>query len=224
VDIDETEPASADSALRRRLLGIGLGGAAVSLLPFLVGRASATSTTVATSDTASAPSSTIAATTTTGSPKRPTDDDVTLLGFAQTVEIAASRLYELAVATADFDDDDKAVMATFLDAHRAYAASLSGFLGREAPQAVNPIFDEMQDSFGGDRASVLDAAYNLESVAVATHTDILGQLQATDGAALIASILLVEAAHGTVLAILSGKTSLDDLLVNTEADALSAEG
>ena len=42
MDIDVTEPASADSALRRRLLGIGLGGAAVSLLPFLMGRASAT--------------------------------------------------------------------------------------------------------------------------------------------------------------------------------------
>jgi Ferritin-like domain len=217
VDIDVTEPAPADSALRRRLLGIGLGGAAVSLLPFLVGRASATTTTSATSDTTPA-------TTTTAPPKRPSDDDVTLLGFAQTVELAASRLYEIAVATGDFDDDEQAVMATFLDAHKAYAASLSGFLGREAPQAVNPIFDELEASFGGDKASVFDAAYNLESVAVATHTDILGQLQGTDGASLIASILLVEAAHGTVLATLNGKTELDDLLVNTEADALSAEG
>jgi Ferritin-like domain len=213
VDIDVTEPAQADSALRRRLLGIGLGGAAVSLLPFLASRASASTTTSA------AP-----ATTTTAPPKRPTDDDVTLLGFAQTVEIAAFRLYELAVATDDFTEDEQAVMATFLDAHKAYAASLSGFLGREAPQALNPVFDEMQESFGGDRATVLDAAYNLESVAVATHTDILDQLQGTDGAALIASILIVEAAHGTVLATLNGKTDLDDLLVNTEADALSAEG
>ena len=62
-------------------------------------------------------------------------------------------------------------------------------------------------------------------IAVATHTDILGKLQGTDGAALIASILIVEARHGTVIASLNGSTDLDDLLVNTEADALApAEG
>ena len=72
---------------------------------------------------------------------------------------------------------------------------------------------------------MLDAASALESTAVATHTDILGKLHGTDGAALIASILIVEARHGTVLASLNGSTDLDDLLVNTEADALApAEG
>jgi Ferritin-like domain len=205
VDIDVTEPAPPDSAFRRRLLGIGLGGAAVSLLPWLVGRASAT--------------------TTTAPPKQPSESDVELLGFAQTVEIAAFRLYEIGVATDNFDDAEQAVMATFLDAHKAYAASLSGFLGRAAPQATNPVYDEMKDAFGGDRDTVLEAAYNLESVAVATHTEILGELQGTDGAALLASILIVEAAHGTVLANIGGSTDLDVLLVNTEADALvPAEG
>jgi Ferritin-like domain len=214
VDIDVTEPAPADSALRRRLLGIGLGGAAASLLPFLVGRASATTTT-----------STTPATTTTAPPKRPSDDDVALLGFAQTVEIAARNLYDIALATDDFDENERAVVATIREAHEAYSAALSGILGREAPRAVNPVFDDLKDTFGGDKASVLDAAFNLESVAVATHTEILGELQGTDGAALIASILIVEAAHGTVLATLNGATDLDILLVDTEADALTpAEG
>ena len=72
---------------------------------------------------------------------------------------------------------------------------------------------------------MLQAAYDLESTAVATHTEILGELQGTDGAGLIASILIVEAAHGTVLADMMGSTDLDVLLVNTEADALApAEG
>ena len=83
----------------------------------------------------------------------------------------------------------------------------------------------MKSSFSGALADVLDAAYTLESMAVATHDDILGKLQGTDGAALVASILIVEARHGTVLASLNGKTDLDDLLVDTEADALApAEG
>jgi Ferritin-like domain len=215
VDIDVTEPAPANSAnLRRRLLGIGLGGAAVSLLPSLMGRASATTTTASTP-----------ATTTTAPPKRPSADDVSLLGFAQSVELAARDLYDVALGSGDFDDNQRAVLATIRESHDAYAASLSALLGREAPQSADPIVEDLSPSFAGDATSVLAAAYEIESVAVATHTDILRQLQGTDGATLLASILIVEARHGTVLAHLNGETGLDDLLVNTEADALSpAEG
>jgi hypothetical protein len=50
-------------------------------------------------------------------------------------------------------------------------------------------------------------------------------LRGTAGASLIASILIVEARHGTVLAFMNGATDLDDLLVDQEADALApAEG
>ena len=218
MDMDVTQPAAADSALRRRLLGIGLGGAAVSLLPFLVGRANATTPTTG-------PSETTAATTTTAPPKRPSDNDVTLLGFAQSVELAARNLYDVAMGTNDFDDNTRAVIATIRESHDAYAASLSAILGRLALQSANPVFDTLKSSFGGDKKSVLDAAYSLESTAVATHTDVLGKLQGTDGASLIASILIVEARHGTVLAYLNGSTDLDALLVDTEADALTpAEG
>ena len=221
MDIDVTEPSAADSALRRRLLGIGLGGAAVSLLPFLVSRANATTPTTGSSDTTPATTTT----TTTAPPKQPTDDDVSLLGFSQSVELAARNLYDVALGTDDFDDNTRAVLATIRESHDAYAASLSAILGRLAPQTVNPVFDSLQSSFGGDTKSVLDAAYALESTAVATHTDVLGKLQATDGASLIASILIVEARHGTVLAYMNGSTDLDDLLVDNEADALTpAEG
>lgn len=217
VDIDVTEPTPADSATgRRRLLGIGLGGAAASLLPFLGGRASAATTT---------PATTPPATTTTASPKRPTADDISLLGFAQTVELAAGALYDVALQLDGFDTNQRAVLAAIREAHRAYAASLSAMLGRAAPQSVNPVFDTLKSSFGGDPAGALKAAYALESTAVATHTDIIGKLVATDGANLIASILIVEARHGTVLASMNKATKLDDLLVNNEADALTpAEG
>ena len=140
-----------------------------------------------------------ATTTTTAPPKQPTDDDVSLLGFSQSVELAARNLYDVALGTDDFDDNERAVLATIRESHDAYAASLSAILGRQAPQTVDAVFDTLQSSFGGDKHSVLDAAYALESTAVATHTDVLGKLQATDGASLIASILIVEARHGTVL-------------------------
>ena len=217
MDIDVIEPAPDDKAsLRRRLLGIGLGGAAVSLLPFLTGRASATTTTTSTSTPA---------TTTTAPPKRPTDDDVALLGFAQSVELAARQLYDVALGVSGlFDEVQRAVIATIRESHDAYAAALSGFLGRQAPQTVNPVFDSLQSSFGGKLADVLGAAYALESTAVATHTEILGKLRGIDGAALIGSILIVEARHGTVLAHLNGSTGFDELLVDKEADALTPAG
>lgn len=214
VDIDVKEPAPDDGALRRRLLGIGLGGAAVSLLPFLSGRVSATTPPNSTPDSTAVP-------TTTAPPKRPTTDDVSLLGFAQGIELAARNLYDVALGVEGFDDSTRAVLATIRESHESYATSLSGLLGRQAPQTVNPVFGDLQSSFTGDPSSVLGAAYALESTAVATHTDILGKLQGTDGAGLIASILIVEGRHGTVLAALNGATSLDDLLVSTEADALT---
>jgi hypothetical protein len=221
VDIDVTEPAPADNALRRRLLGIGLGGAAVSLLPFLVGRAAAT--TPGTGPADSTPTTT-PVTTTTAPPKRPTDDDVALLGFAQSVELAARDLYDDALASDAFDADTRAVVATIRESHDAYAASLSGMLGRSAPQEANSIGTDLASSFGGDASGILTSAYNLESTAVATHLEILNELQGTDGASLIAAILIVEARHGTVLAYLNGATSLDELLVSTEADPLTPAG
>ena len=126
-----------------------------------------------------------------------------------------------------FDANDIAVLATIRDAHQAYAGAYSGFLGRDAPQEVNPMYDQVKSSFTGDRSSVLDAAYTLESTAVATNLQTLSQLQGTDGAALTAAILIVEARHGTVIAYLNGSTDLndstdlDELLVDPEAPALT---
>ncbi|MGZ4671465.1 MAG: ferritin-like domain-containing protein [Ilumatobacteraceae bacterium] len=222
MDIDVIEPERDDSAfMRRRLLGIGLGGAAVSLLPFLSGRASATTPPNSTSDTAVVTAA--ATTTTTAPPLRPTDDDVTLLGFGQSVELAARELYDVALGTNGlFDDSQRAVIAAIRESHGAYAAALSGMLGRQAPQtADSAVVDGLKSSFSGKVADVLAAASSLESAAVATHIEILGKLQGLDGAALVASILIVEARHGTVLANMNGSTNLDDLLVAKEADALT---
>jgi hypothetical protein len=63
---------------------------------------------------------------------------------------------------------------------------------------------------------VATAGYDLESAAVATHTELLGRLTNADAAKLIASVLAMEARHCAVLADLSGRgDDLDVLLVNT---------
>lgn len=210
--MDHADPDAPVMHLRRRVLAAGLGGAAVSLLPRLAGRAGATT-----------PPPDAPATTTTAPPLQPTEADIALLVFAEGVEIAARDLYDIALGSVTFDDVQRAVVTSIRDAHAAYYHALAGMLGRRGSAVANAdVLDALAADFGRDANSVLGAMYALESTAVATHTDLLGELVGTDGAKLIASILVVEARHGTVLASLRGDTSLDDLLVADEAEPVAA--
>jgi hypothetical protein len=202
---------------RRAIIGAGLGGAALSLLPFLGGQASATDTT-ATGGTAEA-------TTTTAPPLRPSADDISLLGFGQQLEIAALRLYDQALAQVKWTPEQRTVVATIRQQHAAYSGALSGLLGRQAPNAKSDqIFSKFSTGFTGDATAVLHTAWQLESSAVATHLDILAKLQGVNGAALLASIQITEARNGTVLADLAGLTDAAALLVDTEEPSLLGNG
>jgi Ferritin-like domain len=209
IDMPDTQasaqaPSSAGAA-RRRLLGAGVAGLAVSLLPRFASRASA---------------GTEPASTTTAPPKPPTDGDVDLLAFAQTVELAAVDLYDMALDVIG-DGDERSVFAAVRESHQAYAQSIGALIGTAAPgEPLADVVSALEDAFStGSTAEIASAAYDLESTAVATHTELLGQLQGTDGAALVASIMIVEARHCTVFATIAGETDLDTLLL-TDATAL----
>jgi len=202
--------------------GVGLGGAALSLLPFLSGRAAASaSTEPATTE----PASTEAATTTTAPTQRPTPEDVTLLRFAQQVEATAVALYNEALKVTGWSDEQALVVKFIRDAHLAYAQSLSGLLGRDAPNSISQeVFATNKAAFSGAIDEVLASAGALESTAVATHGDVIAKLVGTDAASLIASIQINEARYCTVLANLAGETDLTVLLVDEEAASLVGEG
>lgn len=199
---------------RRGLLAAGIGGAAVSLLPFLTGRASA------------AASSTTAAPTTTLPPKRPTDDDTSLLAVAQGAELAAVDLYADAISgVKGWTPAQATVMTTIRQAHLAYGNSVAGLLGKAAPQtASEDLYRSLKNDFIGSAEDVLKAAAALESALVATHLDLLAKLQGTNGAALVASVVTAEARHGTVLLDLAGVTDEGELLVENEQDSLLGNG
>lgn len=202
---------------RRAIMGAGVGGAALSLLPFLSGRAAASATTE--------PASTEAATTTTAPPQRPTTEDVALLSFAQQVEGTAVALYNEALKVSGWSDEQAAVVTFIRDAHLAYAQALSGLLGRDAPNSISQeVFDANMAGFSGAIDAVLASAGALESTAVATHGDVIAKLVGTDGGTLIASIQMNEARYCTVLADLAGETDLTVLLVDEEAASLVGEG
>jgi Ferritin-like domain len=198
---------------RRGILAAGIGGAALSLLPFLSGRASASATTDSTPEES---------TTTTAPPRQPTDDDVTLLAYAQQLELTAAGLYEAAISgVAGWSDVQAAVMIEMRESHLAYGNTLSGLLGKSAPSTRSEeLFAEWKSQFAGSTDDVLKAAAQLESAAVATHLDVLAKLQGLNGASTVASIQVAEARHCTALLDLAGSTDLSELLVDTEADSL----
>jgi hypothetical protein len=204
IDVNESGARADGPAVgRRALLGAGVGGVALSLLPFLSGSAAA-ATPVETTP-----------------PKRPTEADTVLLAQAQQLELTAQALYDVALSVSGWSDE-QAVVVTFLrEAHQAYANALSGLLGGAAPGVVSQaVLDALSGDFSESVDGALAAAYGLEASAVATHADVLSQIQGTDAAALIASIQMNEARFGTVLADLAGNTDEADMLVTTDAESL----
>jgi hypothetical protein len=164
--------------------------------------------------------------TTTSAPRRPTAGDIEVLGFAQSFELTARDLYDAALDEGLADSDLGGVFTALRDNHAEYANRLSGILGVDAPQQRDDaLFDELVAGFeAGDAAAVGAAGLDLESTAVATHNDLLGRLEGTDGIAALASFVVVEARHGTVLADVAGNGDDLDALLSADAQPLEAPG
>lgn len=145
----------------------------------------------------------------------PTKADRELLAFANSAEFAARDLYAAAAVLPAFNDEEKAMLVGFHDHHRAAGQALAGTVGAIA---TNVRSDDVFNAFrgriqGSDKNSVFDALRELENTLANTHLSLVGALEGTDGAALVASILNIQARQSAALAILAGR-SLDDALIN----------
>ena len=162
-----------------------------------------------------------AATTATAPPKRPTPEDLELLKFAQQMELTIRNLYDVAINAKLFSDLDGETVKAIREAHEGYEQAISGLIGRFAPNSqIDKLYEAMKADFSGDPKKVAAKAAALEDTAVATHTDIVGKLIGIDAAALISSMLVVEARHASVLRHIGGATKFADQLVN-DGSALS---
>ena len=213
VDIEATHTGDITGAQRlgrRRLLGAGIGGAALSLLPFLSGRVQAAS----------------GATTTTEPPRRPTREDTELLLAAQRLELTIRDLYDLAITgVPDWTEAEATVMVNFRESHEEYANQFAALLGSPSGAARSEeIYQRLAEVVVTGKAEALEAGWQLESGAVATYHEMLAELQGINGAALVASIQIAEARHCTVLADLLGTDDLALLLVDEEADPIQVNG
>lgn len=149
--------------------------------------------------------------TTTAAPRRPTEADRKLLGFAQTVELTARDLYRLAVE-AGAGGEQRASLAAIAAHHDAYSQAVSAVIGTSAPQQRDePLFALLKSSFDSKSDSAIKAAHDLENTLVATHRSLLSQLDGTEGASLIASVMIVEARHSAALAAMAGLSPARDL-------------
>ena len=148
----------------------------------------------------------------------PTTADRELLGFANAAEFAARDLYAIAAASAAFTDDEKTVLVGFHNHHRAAAQALAGMAGsiatNEPAAAVLDIFRSRLS--GSNKNAIFEALRELENTLASTHLSLVGTLDGTGAAALVASIVNTEARQAATLALL-GARSLNDALTNGAA-------
>jgi hypothetical protein len=201
------------------VLAAGLTGTALGLLGGRV--ASASPDTTESSAGGSTPPTTAAApaTTTTLPPKRPTTPDLVLLNFAESVELTARDLYQASIDAGAKDD----LITLLVTNHRGYADVIRGILGtRSIGIRNNDLYDDLSSTFAtADLRALAPVAYDLESTLAATHADLLAGLEGTDGARIIASILIVEARQAAVLADAAGHSGDFDALFADAATSLA---
>jgi rubrerythrin len=205
-----------ENPTRRRLLAAGFAGTTLGLLGSRAASASPDTTSPPEDEGSTAPT----ASSTTEPPQQPTQDDVPMLQFAHALELAARDLYQAAL---DAGAEEEALPA-IRDNHQAYADVLKGLLGTAGDQEPDDgVYSQFERGFASsDVAAIASAGYELESAAIATHTQLIGELQGLDGAQLLASILVVEARHAAVLADIAGRGDDFDALFENDAQPLSA--
>jgi hypothetical protein len=190
---DAAEHPTSAASSRRRLLGLAAGGTALALVADQVRGGVAS---------ASVP------------PQQPTAGDTELLVFAQGLELAIRDLYDAALEAGAPAD----LFGVIRENHEAYGQGIAGLTGNSASERNEELYSSLESDFASsDATAVAQAAYDLESVAVATHTELLGLLESSSASKLVAAVIAIESRHCTVLADASGNG--DDLGALLDNDA-----
>jgi hypothetical protein len=212
-DLGDLGDRSGHDSRRTFLRGVGLGGAALTVGGSAValaatGAGAQTSTTAGdtattqAAGTTAASASTVPASTTTEVRKAPTAEDVEILSFAQTLELALVEVYGAALATGKLAEDVLPLVAAFRDHHLQHGQAYAGPAGKAALNVANAgLVDEYVPRIEGaaDQAAVLTVLFELENSAAASYTGALAEVRGLDAAATMANILPIESRHAVVL-------------------------
>jgi len=182
VDTHQVESPDMSMTTRRRLIASLLaGGAVVAAAPLFAGRASAADSTEP--------------------PRRDAADNNALnVCFEREARMAAT--YRTVLG--GLSDSDLAAMTLILDHHVAYADAIKGYL---AVKAVTPNSAPLANP-SGSIASIARQLAALEDQTATIHTDTLATIKGIDAAALLASIVTVEARHAAALELVAGASPI----------------
>jgi len=145
------------------------------------------------------------------------DDDLATAGFAIALELTARDLYDAAIE-AGADDD---IWPVLREQHESYAQRLAGITGISAQLRDDSAYEQFADAFTTNDPA--EAGFELENVAAATHTELLGSVADVDIAAAMASFASMESRQAMVLAEMSGQVGDLDALFSNPATALTPE-
>ncbi|MFW2334547.1 hypothetical protein [Ilumatobacter sp.] len=145
------------------------------------------------------------------------ESDTALTAFAISLELTARDLYDAAIEAGA----GVGIWSTMRSQHGSYAERLSGIAGIPANLRDETTYELLVERFATSDPS--DVAFELENIAAATHTELVGAVEDVNLAAAMASFVSMESRHATVMAAMAGQDDFDVLFSNT-ATALSPEG
>ena len=146
--------------------------------------------------------------------------DIKLLAFAHTLELTTRDIYIVAVARTSLSDDERALLEQFHATHVAYEQSLNGLLSKNA---VTKRDDAIYASFSAklsEAQNIWLALLEIENIMIASHTKAIETIESAKVAALVASMITVEARHAAILA--SQATTNISTALDNNASALVA--
>ncbi len=126
--------------------------------------------------------------------------DIKLLAFAQTLELTTRDTYKAVVTRKSLSNDERALLEQFHANHVAYEQSLNGLLSKNAPSIRNETIYADFIAKLSDAQNIWLALLEIENTMIASHSKAIETIESAQVAALVASMITVEARHAAILA------------------------
>lgn len=126
--------------------------------------------------------------------------DIKLLAFAQTLELTTRDVYVNVVGRKSLGDDERALLEQFHAHHVAYEQTLNGLLSKNAANKRDEVIYESFVAKLSEAQNFWSALLEIENTMIASHTKAIETIESAKVAALLASMITVEARHAAILA------------------------
>lgn len=126
--------------------------------------------------------------------------DSKLLAFAQTLELTTRDVYVNVVGRKSLGDDERALLEQFHAHHVAYEQTLNGLLSKNAANKRDEVIYESFVAKLSEAQNIWSALLEIENTMIASHNKAIETIESAKVAALLASMITVEARHAAILA------------------------